>query len=274
MRGYTKELTGLGVLERHRQAEFPSPVDYRLGAVGRDLMVVASVLQDWLSARPEGPLTLGTPPAQRAVKALVKGWSSTIVRALAARPLSLTDLNRLIAGHNYPSLERRLAAMRTSGLVEAQAGISRSTPYAVTDWQRRAAAPVAAAARWERLHAPAESTPIGGLDIEAAFLLAVPLLRLGPDATGSLRLAVEVGSATDPTLAGVQVDIEAGRVVACHSRLSGRGDARVSGPALSWIRALIDEDPDRLEMRGDRTLALKTLAGLRDALARAKQAAA
>ena len=57
---------------------------------------------------PEGPLALGSSTAKSAIKALVEGWGTNMIRALAARPLSLTELNGLISGLSYPSLERRL----------------------------------------------------------------------------------------------------------------------------------------------------------------------
>ena len=43
-----------------------------------------------------------------------------MMRALAARPLSLTELDSLISDLSYPALERRLSSMRIAGLVEAQ----------------------------------------------------------------------------------------------------------------------------------------------------------
>ncbi len=44
-----------------------------------------------------------------------------MLRALAAGSLSLTELDRLIGALSYPSLERRLVAMRLAGLVGARA---------------------------------------------------------------------------------------------------------------------------------------------------------
>jgi DNA-binding HxlR family transcriptional regulator len=226
MRSHLRNLTQLGILERKRQPEFPGSVDYELARPGRALLEVAEVLQGWLADSPQGPISLGGTAAKSAIKALVEGWSSAIIRALTARPLSLTDLNRLISGLNYPSLERRLAAMRLAGQIEAQPGKSRATPYAVTDWLRRSVAPLAAAARWERQHNPEQTNPIARMDIESAFLLAVPLARLSAEATGTCRLAVEVrNGGSEPGLAGVQVGIKEGQIVSCLARLDGQSAA-------------------------------------------------
>ena len=43
-----------------------------------------------------------------------------MMRALAARPMSLTELDSGITELSYPALERRLSSMRIAGLVEAQ----------------------------------------------------------------------------------------------------------------------------------------------------------
>jgi DNA-binding HxlR family transcriptional regulator len=274
VRGHLKTLTALGVLQRRRAPEFPGAVDYELGEAGRALSEVAETLGAWLAGAPEGPLELGGRGARSAVKALVDGWSSSIIRALAARPLSLTELNRLISDLNYPSLERRLGAMRLAGQIEAQQGRSRGTPYLVTDWLRRAVAPIAAAARWERRYAPAAASPIGRLDVEAGFLLAVPLLELGEGLSGVCRLAVEVASANgnrEPALAGVLVGVREGKLASCVSKLQGPADGWASGTAAAWMQALIDGEIDLLEVGGDCALAFGVLDGLHGTLFRARQ---
>lgn len=274
VRGHLRTLTELGVLERRRQPEFPGAVDYDLGPAGRSLLDAAEVLQAWLAASPHGPIELGTVAARSAVKALVDGWSSAIVRALAARPLSLTELNRLISDLNYPSLERRLGAMRLAGQIEAQPGRTRGTPYVVTEWLRQAVAPIASVARWERRYAAAQSVPIGKLDIEAGFLLSVPLLTLPEDASGFCRLAVEVRGGNgdnEPALAGVMVGLKEGRMASCVSKLKGQADAWVTGTVPAWIQALIDGDTDGIEVGGDCSLGLNVLDGLNGALFGATQ---
>lgn len=266
MRGHLRTLTKLEVLERRRQGEFPGSVDYQLGPAGHDLVGVVEVLQGWLSHSPDGPLQPGSVAARSAIKALVEGWSSAIVRAIAAKPLSLTELNRLISSLNYPSLDRRLAAMRLTKLIEPRPSGGRSTPYAATEWLRRAIAPLAAAACWERRHAPAESTPIGRLDIESAFLLGVPMLRVSPELSGVCRLAVDIPSPEEHRFAGVLAGVKEGRVIACVSRLEGRADAWATASVAAWMRAVKGREAAELEVGGEVELANALVADMHGAL--------
>ena len=138
-----------------------------------------------------------------------------MLRALAARPLTLTELDRLIAGLSYPSLERRPGAMRLAGQIKPCPSPERGTPYTVTPWLRRAIAPLAAAARWERVNVPDYTAPITKSDAEAAFLLAIPLLdSVDPEHSGACRDPRPDGA----RLAGVLISVEEGRVVSCATK--------------------------------------------------------
>lgn len=262
MRLYSRTLTERGVIDRRRRSEFPGSAEYEITAAGRDLLAVAKVLQEWLQAAPEGTVLLGSPAAKSATKALVEGWSTNIVRALAARPLSLTELNRLIPKVSYPSLERRLGSMRLAGLVEPHPGDGRGTPYTATVWLRRAIVPLAAAANWERRYRPDSAQPIGRLDVEAAFLLAIPLISLSDDFSGKCRLAVEVQGGSSPVFAGVLVSFEEGKVISCSSRLEGEVEAWVAGSPVSWLNRLSETDGRSLEFGGDIPMAETILNGL------------
>ncbi len=267
MRSHLQTLIEVGALERRRQSRFPGALDLELTAAGRDLLGVADVLAAWLAAAPHGPLQLETSAAKSVVKALVEGWSTTIVRALAARPLTLTQLSGLISDLSYPSLERRLTAMRLAGQLEAGANGGRGRPHFVTEWLRRAVAPLGAAARWEQLNSVAGAAPMTRLDIEAAFLLAVPLLSPPADLGGSCRLTVEVPmNGRGRRLAGVLVVAEASRIVSCSSRLDDHADAWVSGSAPAWFPAVIERDTSRLELGGDTHLGAALVAGLHESL--------
>jgi DNA-binding HxlR family transcriptional regulator len=255
MRLYSRTLTEKGIIDRRRRAEFPGSAEYTITDTGRALLGVAGVVDEWLQAAPDDPVVLGSPASKSAIKALVEGWSTNIIRALAARPLSLTELNRLIPKVSYPSLERRLGAMRLAGLVEPHPGDSRGTPYAVTEWLRRSVVPLGAAAGWERRYRPPDAAPIGRLDVEAVFLLVVPLLELPDDFTGRCRLAVEVQGGSAPVFAGVLVAFEDGRVASCSSRLEGEVDAWAVGPPDAWFRRFNGGDRNHLEIGGDAAMA-------------------
>lgn len=264
MRVYTRTLEELGVLERRRQNEFPATAEYSITPAGESLLKVAALLQDWLLAAPDGPILLGSMAAKSGVKALVGGWSSNIVRAVAARPLSLTELNVLIPKISYPTLERKLSTMRSARLVEPQPGDSRGTPCGPTTWLRQAVIPFTSAAAWERKFAAETTAPIGRLDVEAAFLLCTPLIKLEPGTSGRCRLAVDVRGGSSPAMAGAIVGIEEGRVVSCSSRLDGDAQASATGSAMAWLRQMNGGPSGQLEMTGDLSLSLAVTTSLRD----------
>jgi DNA-binding HxlR family transcriptional regulator len=264
LRKNLRTLAELGTLERRRRSDFPGPVDYELTKSGRELLKVAAVVDAWLSASPDGPILLGTTAAKSTIKAFVDGWSTSILRALAARPLSLTELDSLIAGVSYPSLERRLAAMHLAGQVKKCRATGRGTPYAVTDWLRRAIAPLISAARWEREYLRHRAAPLSSRDAEGAFLLALPIVRLSRELSGSCRLAIEV--AGGDRLAGALADVDRGSVVACTSRLDGTPTASAVGPIQAWLHAMIERDTAQLELGGARELASALVDGIGQAL--------
>jgi DNA-binding HxlR family transcriptional regulator len=271
MRAHLRTLTETGAVTKRRQNDFPGSLDYELTAVGSDLWAVAGILRSWLALAPSGSVQLGSTGAKSTIKALVEGWATNMVRALAARPLSLTELNTILPGVSYPSLERRLGAMRMAGQIEKAPAPGRGTPYVVTEWLRRAIAPLAAAARWEGLNVAAETAPISRLDAEAAFLLAIPLLQLPADLSGTCRLAVELQPGNGDRLAGVLVVVDGGEITACATKLQGRADAWASGAAHGWLRVVIERIADGVEIGGDSPLARELLDGLHDALFQQQQ---
>lgn len=266
MRGRLRTLVETGVLVRRRQSDFPGALDYELTSIGRELLAVVDALRSWLADSPHGPVELGSAAAKGAIKAFVEGWGTSMLRGLAARPLTLTELDRLIAGVSYPSLERRLAAMRLAGQIEPCPSRERGTPYAVTPWLRRAMAPLATAFRWERANVAGHTRPIGQIDAEAAFLLAFPLVRLEPEISGRCRLAIELRAGGEDRVGGVLVEVEEGRVVSCSTRNREAADAWASGSAASWLSAVIEHDPGKLEMGGDCGLAGALVDGLHGTL--------
>jgi DNA-binding HxlR family transcriptional regulator len=266
LRSHLRGLQASGAIVKHRHHDFPGALDFELAEPGRELLTVLSVLRRWLSAAPDGPLELGTDPARAAIKALAEGWSSAMLRALAAGPLTLTDLDSLISAFNYPSLERRLGAMRLARLVEPVPANGRGTPYRVTNWLRHGIGPLAAASRWERRYLPDKSPHIGRTEAEAMLMLAVPASRLPSDLSGACRPVVELSKNTRTAKhATVTVAAKDGKVVSCTSR---GGDARAwaAGPASAWFSAGLDADTDYLELGGDRRLARGLLEGLHGVL--------
>lgn len=255
MRVYTRKLAEAGVLERRRRKEFPTTAEYSITPAGSALLGVAADLEDWLQTAPDRPLLIGSAAAKSGTKALIEGWSSTIVWALSARPLSLTELDILITKISYPSLERRLGAMRLARLVEAQPGDGRGTPYHPTEWLRRAVVPLLSAIAWEQQFVLEPNAQISRIDVEAALLLAVPLMVPGGDVTGRCRLSVEIRGGAIPVLAGVIICIEEGKVTSCSSRLEKEVQASISGSPGAWMRQMKGVSEGQLEISGDLALA-------------------
>lgn len=255
MRSHLRTLEQIGAVSKHRRNAFPGSHEYELEPAGRELLFVMASLDRWLARAPEEPLELGTDAARAAVKAMVEGWSSTILRALAARPLSLTELDLVIGALSYPSLERRLGAMRLAGQVEVVSGSGKGAPYVATDWLRSGVGPLGAAARWEQRNLPTETAPVGRLDAEAGFLLMMPLVQLPETLSGVCRLAVELEEDRGAQPAGATVTIEHGRAVSTSTRLEGSPDGWARGSVSAWFRAAIEAEPGELEIGGDRRLA-------------------
>jgi DNA-binding HxlR family transcriptional regulator len=266
MRGHLRDLTTIGVVEKHRSSGFSGGVDYSLTSTGHEFLGISKPLATWLSSAPRDDVTLGTAAAQRAIKALLAGWTAGMVRVLAARALSLTQLDRVVNSLGYPALERRLSAMRLVGLVEPASGNGRGTPYAATDWLRAAVAPLATAARWERLQLPRAAPPITARDVEAVFLLALPLAELPPAATGTCQLVVRSANRAGAPAAGVLAEIRDGVLHNTETRLEATADGQILGSSDAWFAALLDGDLGGLELVGDPALSGGVVEGLIQAL--------
>jgi DNA-binding HxlR family transcriptional regulator len=256
LRGQVGNLRGIGALERRVLGGMPYTVENELTEVGRGVLTVAKIVEAWLARAPQGALILGSEPAKGAIRALVGGWGSTMLRALAARPLALTELSSVIGDHSYPALERRLSAMRAARQVEPRVGGERGgKPYGVTEWTRQAVAPIVAAGRCECEHLADLTEPLTRLDVEAAFLLAVPLVDLDVTRSGSCLLAVDTSGVGDGgsvgRLAGVQVEIERGAVASCSSRFEGEPRTWALGSIGSWLDAILDGRLARLRIGGE-----------------------
>lgn len=263
LRGRLRELIGLGLLERQHRARSTDSHRIELTTAGFEFLEDAEAVEAWLAERAEQPVELGTMPARNALKILVEGWSSTLVHALAAEPLSVTQLAEAI-DLNYPALERRVRGMRSIGLLAPLPGDGRVHPCEPTEWLRRAAGPLAVAARWEQVNSIPGSRPPSEIDMKAVLLLAAPLLRLPHGRSGSCRLTVE----EEAGHGGSSVAFEARRGRIAHSTLQPEGDvdASASGLAAEWFWAVAEDDPGQLEIGGDAPLARAAIAGMHSLL--------
>jgi len=274
LRGQIGNLRGIGALDRRTLGGMPYAVENELTDAGRAVLEVADLVEAWLGRAPQGAIALGSEPAKGAIRALIGGWGSTMLRALAARPLSLTELSSVIGGHSYPALERRLGAMRAARLVEPRPDErgSGGKPYAVTEWTRLAVGPLVAAGRCECRHMAGSTEALTRIDVEAGFLLAVPLLDLEANRNGPCLLAVDTGAdgGAQPgaRLAGVRVLIEDGTVTSCVSRLEQQPTTWALGTVEAWVDAILEGRTAALRTGGrDSRLAEGIAHGLHGALA-------
>ena len=236
----------------------------RPSEAGQGLLFVSSILERWLHDCPSGPLELG-PDAAPALSALLNGWSSTVIHTLGAKPLTTVEITEAIAILDYDTIDDRIEEMLDAGLIDLLEEPDEEERFGVTEWLRTGIAPLAAAARQELRHPLEDTAPIAALDVQAAFLLTLPLVDL-PKISGTCSLAVELeeGVAGSPT--GVTVQVENGRLISCDVRLDEDVDAWASAPASAWLDTVIDKDTSQVRFGGDRLLASALLQGLHERL--------
>lgn len=269
MERHLRGLARAGVVERRGRNAFSGEARVGLTPGGHGLLDAAAALKGWLAAAPGAQLEFGTADAGRTVRALVNGWSDGTVRVLAARPLSLAEFDRIVKSASSASLERRLRAMQLAGLIEPVPGAGSVLRYRPTPWLQHAITPLAAAAHWERLNGVEGARPISRLDVEAAFLLATPLVQLPRQLDGVCRLMVKV-QPVESKHAGALVTVERGQVVSCVTRFHGHADSWVAGSPSSWLQAVIKGQAESLETGGDDALAGGLLESLHSVLFEAK----
>jgi DNA-binding HxlR family transcriptional regulator len=264
-------LCEIGALTKQTVNSSPHAVATDLSPAGDEILFVADVIEAWLALSPDGPIAPDGEEAKVAIKALAGGWSSTLMRALANHPFTLTELASLIPEISYPALERRVSWMHATSQIEPVDKEGRGTPYVVTDWLRQAIGPLCAAGRCERRHMAAESGPITDVEIEASFLLATPIVPLDENTSGICMLAAH----TDPIepeeegmrLAGVTVEVEWGRILSCAPEVGAEPPTWAVGTPEAWLDAVIDGRIDGLRIGGEKPqLALDLACGIHYAL--------
>lgn len=260
---------------------------HTLSPAGREAFVAVFAIEDWLDGAPGGALSLVEDDrAQAIVAAFIDGWSSGVSHALATRPLTIAELENRVEDLDREELEATVAAMRGAGLLSARPSDGEGARYAVTDWMREAVGPMVVAMRSEIRQAEVlaeEEAEAEGIDpddieieidatyeprdVETAFLLALPLLELPAELSGTCRLVVELPE-SDEELAGATIRVEGGRIASCSIELEGDANAWILGPSLEWMDAMVEpgEDGDGLELGGELPLARRVLGGLRSRL--------
>jgi hypothetical protein len=227
---------------------------------GNEVPFVGAVLADWLRRCPQGPLEQG-PESGRQMAALLGGWASMTIHALAGGPRSAAQVCEAIQVIDREAIDARIDSMLATGLLEQAPGEDPDGEPLVraTEWLRRAVAPLAVAARMELRFPPGDTAPIAALDVEAALQLTLPLLKLPRRFRGACSLAVELAEGVAGSPAGVTARIEDGSVVACKRGLDPNAQVAVSGDTGAWLDAVIDRRTERISSSGERRLAKRIL---------------
>jgi hypothetical protein len=114
-----------------------------------------------------------------------------------------------------------------------------------------------AASRWERTHRVIGSLPISRQEIEAALMLALPLVALPADISGEWVLASPAsqgaGEEMEPALAAVSAVVANGELVSLSSGAASTPTTWALGTADAWLDAMVDGCCDNLRLRGPDT---------------------
>ena len=221
-----------------------------LTASGRELLEVGDAVAAWLAICPQGPIPPAGERARLALKALAGGWDTNLIRILAEEPASHRELSRRLPAVSYPALERRLAWMQRAGQLERVERAGRDTGYRVSPWLRLAVAPLSVSGRWEQRRLGGKGAELSEGEVEAAFLLALPLVGApeAPDANYTLAVTL-TGSSSGPAAAA-----------------GGRGDRRTGGRTGQVVSAGDRSGPEHLGDRGARGLGEAVIEGRTEGL--------
>ncbi|HEX3174319.1 MAG TPA: hypothetical protein VHQ43_08900 [Solirubrobacterales bacterium] len=240
---------------------------------GRELFVAVFAIEVWLDSAPGGALSLvDDDEAQAILGSFIDGWRTHVTHAVAAGPLTLAELQRVVdEPEDLEELEALVAGMRGAGLLSARPDDGEGASYAVTDWLREAVGPMVVAMRSELRQAtviaeeeevePPDDPPFSPESVEAAFLLALPLLELPAELSGVCRLVVDLPY-SDEGVAGATIHVEDGRVASCEISLDDDADAWIKGPTIAWMDAAVDGAWHKLELGGKRQLARAVVASI------------
>lgn len=240
--------------------------EYRVTAGGREALFIGFVIERWLQSAPQGPLPFESQEAERAVAALVGGWSATVMHALAREPHTFGELCRQVDGLRQRALKRRLAAMQDAGQIEQHFDDAGESIYAMTDWLRAGIAPLIASARLERREPKEGMAPIDALDVEAGFRCSLHFVELPRELSGTCRLGINLEDDESGCLTGVTAGIEQGRLISCNAGLDGKADAWAAGSAADWLDTLVEPDAHSVRTGGDRWLSRALLDSLHKSL--------
>ncbi len=225
----------------------------------------AALLVRWLAECPDGPLS-PSHEARPVLTALVDGWDSTAIHALAGGPVTVGDVAEAIGAPRLEPAAAALREMQQTELVELLPEPGGDPRFAPTEWLRLAIGPLAATALVEIEEPPAGAVPIDRFDIEAAFRLSLPLIpRLDPEISHLCRLIVTMPDRRADQ-GGVVALIERGEVASVSSDLTIHSPTFAGGSPQAWIETLIDPSKPQLSAGGNLEVLGAIVAGLHEQL--------
>jgi len=232
---------------------------------GREVPLVGAALHRWLQSRLGSPVGLGKGSSDP-LWALLAGWSSTVIHALAAGPRTEDEVQEAVGVLDAREIDARLALLAEVGLLHVLPGEDGEPRFEATEWLRLAVGPLAAAARMELRHPCGDTAPIAAADAEAALRLTLPLLRMKSGLSGSCALEVELDEEVLGSPVAMTARVEEGRVAACEPGADPAADASISGTTAAWLDAVIDDSQAGLATAGDWRLPRDLLGGLHEML--------
>jgi len=251
-----RDLERLGIIRRKKRPGTP-PVAYcGLSSAGRELLPVVRRFARWLAESPDAPSSPDELDGARAIKALAVAWNTTILRWLAERPCSVTELGSLSPRDvTYHEVRAARESLSAAGMISPVASDERGQPYAASEWTRRAAGCIAAAMRWERAFLT-DTRPLAPAEAEGLLRLLLPLVEIQPTLQSGVCV-LRIDRHDD-----LSVLVEDGRIAPCDLPPSHPRVSQVSGDAEAWSRAVLDGRTDSLRMRGGIHLTAALTGGL------------
>ena len=210
---------------------------------GREVPLVSAALKRWLKDCPTGPVELGQGSGDP-LWALLAGWSSTVVHAVAAGPRTAGEVQGEVGVLDAEAIDARIALLVEEGLlhalpgeggdVEPLRGDRMAAPRRRPDRRRGAhgAAPPARGHRTDR-RGRRRSGPAPD-PAAAADEVAPP--------TGPARWRSSSTRASSAARSRMTARVEEGRVVACEPGADPTADAWAKGDTAEWLDAVIDKN--------------------------------
>lgn len=198
-------------------------------------------------------------PDARALDLVGDKWTLLIVRDLAAGPRRFVELQRVLPGISTEQLRSRLNRMVADEMLTRKRyrEVPPRVEYELTERARELMPVLGELARWGFEWAWSAPRETEAIDVSAFFRLAPGLIS--PNGiTGTIEFTVSEGEDTVSYCCNLSMD-----GVAVVEREGRSPDARVTGSASDWVRALSPGgDRSGLHVTGNESLAQRCLEAL------------